>query len=248
MRVNFNQLILFVQHNSTRRYLIIQKKILEVKNLIKNYTLDKKEISILKGIDFTMYAGDFASIQGVSGVGKSTFLNLIGAVDSFNSGEIFMDGQNLKIWESKQQLHLYRRDKIGFIFQHHYLIPDFTVFENLCIPLLLKGKAKKETHKKAISLLEEIGLIRRKDHFPHQISGGESQRVSMIRAIIHEPSLILADEPTGNLDIGNTLNFIEILKKLQQKRELSILVTTHEAELANSARSKYKMIDGNIEK
>ncbi len=221
-------------------------KILKVKNIRKSYILDRQKILILKGIDLDMRIGEFASIQGVSGVGKSTFLNLIGAVDKSDSGEVFLDGRNLESWRDKNILHIYRREKIGFIFQDHFLIPDFTVLENVCVPLLLRGENKKKTFEKGISLLEEIGLSERKNHFPHQISGGESQRASMLRAMIHQPSLILADEPTGNLDINNTLKFIELLQKMQQEKSLSILVATHETELANAAEKRYQMIDGNI--
>ena len=225
----------------------MKDKILDVRGITKNYSLGKRKIPVLRGIDFRMNSGDFVSIQGISGVGKSTFLNLIGAMDVPNSGEIFVGGKNLETWRNQNSLHLYRREKIGFIFQYHYLIPDFTVLENVCAPLLIKGLRKKHIYDKTLSLLDEIGLSKRKDHFPHQISGGESQRTSMARAMIHEPGLILADEPTGNLDLSNTLKFIELLQKMQQKRELSILVATHENELASSAKKRYQMIDGRIE-
>ena len=224
----------------------LSDNILEIKNIKKSYTLDGQKISVLKGIDLTMRIGEFASIQGISGVGKSTFLNLIGAVDNCDSGEIFLDGQNLENWRDKNRLHIYRREKIGFIFQHHCLIPDFTVLENVCVPLFIQGENKKRALQKGIFLLEEIGLSTRSEHFPHQISGGESQRVSMLRAMIHQPSLILADEPTGNLDMKNTLKFIELLQKMQRQKSLSILVATHETELANAAQKRYEMIDGNI--
>ena len=220
--------------------------LLEVKNLKKSYAVGKIKIDILKNINLKMKKGEFISIQGISGVGKSTFLNLIGALDRADSGDIIMGQKSLSHWQQTGTLHLYRRKMIGFIFQYHYLMNDFTVLENITMPLLTKGYTQKKAAEKAGLLLSEIGLYNRKDHFPEQISGGESQRAAVARAVIHDPALVIADEPTGNLDMKNTLQFIDLLKRMQSEHQLSILVATHENKLAEAAQKKYEMIDGII--
>ena len=203
-------------------------------------------VEVLKDISLKMKKGEFISIQGISGVGKSTLLNLIGALDRPDSGEILLARKSLSEWQRTNSLYLYRRQKIGFIFQYHYLMSDFTVMENIMIPLLMEGYSRKKAAEKSGALLSEIGLYERRHHFPEQISGGESQRAAVARAIIHDPDLVLADEPTGNLDMKNTMQFIDILKRMQSEYKLSILTATHENELAQAAEKTYSMVDGKI--
>jgi len=218
--------------------------ILETKKLTKTYKSNEVQVEVLKGIDLTIEAGDFLSIRGASGVGKSTLLNILGALDRADSGDIIVAGKSLNSYFSEDNLHLYRRDKVGFIFQNHYLMSDFTVLENVMMPLLIKKQSRKEAEETAMDVLKSVGLEDRAKHFPSQISGGESQRAAVARAIIHKPPIVLADEPTGNLDTKNSEKFIDIFANLQQERNLTILVVTHDMNLADKAFHKYKLYDG----
>ena len=222
------------------------KRIVDVSNLYKSYTTAGQTISILRNLNFQMNEGNFISIQGASGMGKSTFLNILGALDTFTSGTVEVAGISLHQKHKHNDLHLYRRNKIGFIFQNHYLLPDFTVLENVTIPLLMNKYSHKEARIKAMEVLSQIGLSERLHHYPNQISGGESQRVAVARAIVHNPCLILADEPTGNLDNKNSDIFIQILSDLCHQFHLSVLVVTHDKKLAEVADIQYSMIDGQI--
>lgn len=222
------------------------KQIIKVENLFKTYTSGNQDYHVLKGLNFSMYEGDFVSIMGASGAGKSTLLNLTGALDQWNGGSIWMDGIDLKKIIQQGRSHQYRRDKIGFIFQNHYLMNDFTVLENVMMPLLVQGNNHKSATKEASMALEKVGLSERKDFFPSQISGGESQRAAFARAFVHKPPLILADEPTGNLDSDNTSKFIELIANLQFEDNLTILMVTHDISLARKAQIQYYMEDGTL--
>ncbi|MDH5717195.1 MAG: ABC transporter ATP-binding protein [Spirochaetia bacterium] len=218
--------------------------VFEAKDIVKTYKNDELEVDVLKGINLNITKGDFVSIRGSSGVGKSTFLNILGALDKATSGTVKIDGVLLDNYYKNDSIHLYRREKIGFVFQSHYLMPDFTVLENVMMPLLILKENKKIAEEKAKEALKDVGLENRIAHFPSQISGGESQRAAAARAIVHTPPIILADEPTGNLDNKNSERFIEIFSKLQEQRNLTILVVTHDLNLADMANKKYKMDDG----
>ncbi len=224
----------------------MKKQILKVKNLSKFYDLGRQKIHILKDINFVMNKGDFTSIRGASGVGKSTFLNILGALDKPDSGDVIIDGHNISKYREDEQLSFFRREKIGFIFQDHYLMQDFNILENVMMPLMIKKIKKKEAKIMASEILDRVGLSHRLSHYPNQISGGESQRVAAARAIVHKPAIILADEPTGNIDSKNTIKFIELLKGIQEKDSLTILVVTHEDMLGEMALIYYDMIDGQI--
>jgi len=217
-----------------------------VKDLVKKYKNGENEIEVLKKLNFQMNRGDFISIQGTSGAGKSTFLNLLGALEEPSSGSIQIEESFLSDYAKTKKLNQYRRQFIGYIFQNHYLMYDFTILENVMMPLLVGKTNKKIAKQKAIELLKEVQLDHRLNHLPSQISGGESQRVAVARALVHEPSLILADEPTGNLDSKNTANFIDLLKDLQLRNNLSILMVTHDKGLAKSAKKQMYMEDGQI--
>ena len=220
--------------------------VLEIENVYKTYRDGEANTRVLEDINLQVPEGEFVSIQGASGVGKSTFLNLVAALDKPDSGNIKVNGLNLDEYYKSKSIHLYRQKQIGFIFQNHYLLPDFTVLENVMLPLLNMGFNKKISAEKAQKILDQIGLLNRGHHYPSQISGGESQRVAVARAMVHEPPLILADEPTGNLDNKNTQMFVDLLTNLQKERNLTILLVTHDTYLASLASMKKTMKDGRL--
>ncbi len=222
------------------------KQIVQIENLFKTYSVGNQEYPILRGINFSMYEGDFVSIMGSSGAGKSTLLNLVGAIDRWDYGSIWMDGIDLKKIILNGKSHLYRRDKIGFVFQNHYLMNDFTILENVMMPMLLQKSGKSKAKEKALAVLDKVGLSQRAGFFPSQISGGESQRVAFARSFVHNPPLILADEPTGNLDSENTQKFIDLIANLQFEENLTILLVTHDHRLAQKAQIQYYMEDGSL--
>lgn len=221
--------------------------ILEVTDLCKTYRDGEVLAEVLKGISFSVDAGEFVAIQGSSGAGKSTLLNLLGALDKPDSGRIIVDGLELTSDIKNERVERFRRDKVGFIFQNHYLMQEFTVIENVMLPLRVQGYNTVDAKQKAARVLERIGLGHRMKHFPSQISGGESQRVAVARAVVKNPPLILADEPTGNLDSENRERFIGVLNALQAEDRLTIIVVTHEAELAMAASRRLLMKDGKID-
>jgi len=223
-----------------------RQRILKVRNLCKSYLDGQNSIYVLEDLNLDLYEGEFVSIRGVSGTGKSTLLNLLGALDRADSGLIEVLGESLAKYQQRNKLNLYRAKMIGFIFQNHYLMHDFTVVENVMLPLLLRKKSRGEARKEAMDMLDQVGLVDRAHHYPNEISGGESQRVAVARAIVGQPPMILADEPTGNLDVKTTEKLIELLQRLQKERNLSILVVTHEDRLAMVAEKRYEMKAGKL--
>lgn len=224
-----------------------QVPILAVSDLHKTYRDGEIRAEVLKGISFTVEPGEFVAIQGSSGAGKSTLLNLLGALDRPDSGKIVIDGLELTADVKNTKLDIFRRDKVGFIFQSHYLMQEFTVLENVMMPLRAQGVNRTDSRQRAEKILQRIGLGHRMEHFPSQISGGESQRVAVARAVVKSPPLILADEPTGNLDSENRQRFIDVLNTLQAEDKLTVIVVTHEAELAMAASRRLLMRDGKID-
>lgn len=222
------------------------RPILDVADLQKTYRDGEIMAEVLKGISFSVTAGEFVAIQGPSGAGKSTLLNLLGALDKPDSGKIVIDGLELTSAVHADRIDLFRRDKIGFIFQNHYLMQEFTVVENVMLPLRVQGISYGEARDTAARVLARVGLAHRLEHFPSQISGGESQRVAVARAVVKSPPLILADEPTGNLDSDNRARFIEVLNTLQAEDRLTVIVVTHESELAMAASRRLLMRDGKL--
>ncbi len=221
--------------------------ILEVTDLHKTYRDGEAFAEVLKGISFSVESGEFVAIQGPSGAGKSTLLNLLGALDKPDSGKIVIDGLELTAEIKHKTVDVFRRDKIGFIFQNHYLMQEFSVLENVMLPLRAQGVPNAEAKEKAAKILKRIGLDHRMNHYPSQISGGESQRVAVARAVVKNPPLVLADEPTGNLDSDNRQRFIDVLNTLQAEDKLTIIVVTHESELAMAASRRLLMRDGKID-
>jgi lipoprotein-releasing system ATP-binding protein len=217
-----------------------------IKELSKGYQ-DGEDIRwVLHDLNFIMEQGSFISIMGSSGAGKSSFLNCVGALDTFQSGSIDINGFRITNDIDREQLVEIRKNMLSFIFQNHYLMPDFSVLENTIIPLMVKGVSKKEARKIALDTLEKVGIANRASALPAEISGGESQRAAVARALVGNPALILADEPTGNLDEANTNSFIELLRELKESEQLSIIVVTHEQRLADAADQKYELAHGKL--
>ena len=216
---------------------------IELKNVSKIYKTKTEELSILKNINFRFNNGDFVSIQGKSGSGKTTLLNILGLLDIKSEGELYINSEKIE----KQDLTKLRSENIGFVFQFHYLLNEFSALENVMIPALNKKNAnKKEIEKRAKELLEMVGLSNRLNHKPNELSGGEKQRVSIARAMINSPELILADEPTGNLDYETSQLINNIFVELNKKGQ-GIIIVTHSQELANLADYKYILKNGVLE-
>ena len=216
---------------------------IELKNVSKTYKTKMEELNILKNINFKFNNGDFVSIQGKSGSGKTTLLNILGLLDIKSEGKLYINSEKIE----KQDLTKLRSENIGFVFQFHYLLNEFTALENVMIPALNKKNAdKKEIEKRAKELLEMVGLSGRLNHKPNELSGGEKQRVSIARAMINSPELILADEPTGNLDYETSQLINNIFVELNKKGQ-GIIIVTHSQELANLADYKYILKNGALE-
>ncbi len=217
--------------------------IIETKNLSKEYKLGETFVQALRGVDIKVEKGSLLSIIGPSGSGKTTLLNLIGGLDRPTSGLVLLDGIELTKLPEKE-LYKIRRNKIGFIFQHFYLIPTLTALENVIVPTIpVKGF---EFEKRAIELLSYVGLNERRKHRPNQMSGGEQQRVAICRALINEPEVLLCDEITGELDTETGEQIIELLKKINRERDLTILLITHDQRIATVSNRIITLSDGRI--
>ena len=217
------------------------KSILEVRNLHKNY--DEGRIQALRGIDLSIDPGEFIAISGQSGSGKSTLLHLLGGLDVPTSGEVLFHGAALG---SSISLDTYRCHHVGFIFQSFYLLPTLRAVENVQAPMLATTESSGNRGDRAEALLREVGLEHRMRQHPNELSGGERQRVAIARALANNPSILLADEPTGNLDSANSARIMELLTGLQKARGMTLIVITHEDEIANSAPRHIRVHDGRI--
>ena len=222
-----------------------KSNILVVKNLSKEYPLPKGTLHVFQGLNFTLIQGELVAIMGVSGVGKTTLLNLFGLLDKPDQGTILMDGENV-FAKSEQEKAEIRNQKIGFIFQFYHLLPEFTAVENVSFPLLIKGIERKEAQLRALSLLHEVGLEDKTAMKPAKLSGGEQQRIAIARALVNEPKLLLADEPTGNLDWKTGVMILELIQDLHEKRGLSSIVVTHNEKVARYCHKTYLMENGDL--
>ena len=218
-------------------------EILKVENLCKTYGKGDNQVKALNNVSFSVEKGEFVAIVGQSGSGKSTLLHLIGGVDKPTSGHIFVDGQDV-YKKSKEQLAIFRRRQVGLIYQFYNLIPILNVVENMTLPLKLDGQ--KVNNERVKELLDVLGLTDRKKHLPSQLSGGQQQRVSIGRALINAPALVLADEPTGNLDSKSSQEIMELLKYSNKKYGQTLIVITHDENIALQADRIIRIADGQI--
>ena len=202
-------------------------------------------VDVLKGVDLTVNKGEVACIIGASGAGKSTLLQIIGTLEKADKGQIFIDNQDINKLNSKN-LAAFRNKKIGFVFQFHHLLPEFTALENICIPAYIAGISKKEATEKTMQLLDYLNLTDRKDHKPSMLSGGEQQRIAVARALINDPAIILADEPSGNLDSQSAKELHELFFNLRNKTGQTFIIVTHNPQLAEMADRTFTMKDGAI--
>ncbi len=203
------------------------------------------QTEVLKGINLSIHAGEFASIMGPSGSGKTTLLYLLGALDQPSTGKILLDGVELTGLKDDERSNL-RQRYLGFVFQFHYLLPELNALENVAIPAMLAGMPRAQSETRAVSLLEKVGLSHRLKHRPAELSGGEQQRVSIARALMNRPRLILADEPTGNLDSENTHKIFELLDTLNREENLAIVLVTHDPKLAEKTHRHIYLEDGQV--
>jgi lipoprotein-releasing system ATP-binding protein len=214
---------------------------LKATKIIKNYG----DLQVLKGVDIDIHKGEIVSIIGASGAGKSTLLHILGTLDNADSGEIMLNGERTDKLSGKS-LAAFRNKNIGFIFQFHHLLPEFTAVENVCIPGWIGGKNKSATEKRAKELLEKLGLGHRLNNKPSQLSGGEQQRVAVARALINNPAIIMADEPTGNLDSANANELHQLFINLRIEFQQTFLIVTHNEELARMSDRILQMKDGRM--
>jgi putative ABC transport system ATP-binding protein len=221
-----------------------KKLILELQNVIKTYQIDSQKLEVLKGINLKVKKGEFIAIMGPSGSGKSTLMHIIGCLDTPSSGKVIFENLNVAQL-SETQLAQIRNQKVGFVFQAFNLIPRTTALANVELPLIYKGLPEKERKSLAKKALEKLGLASKINHFPNQLSGGEQQRVAIARALVTQPLIILADEPTGNLDSKAGEEIIKIFKDLNKSGNTIILVT-HDKDIASQAQKIIKIYDGKI--
>lgn len=217
---------------------------IEIKGLVKTFKDGEKETKVLKGIDFIAKEKDFVAIMGRSGAGKSTFLYQMSMLDEPTAGKISIDGKNV-VELNEHQKTKFRLKSLGYVFQDYALLPDLTALENVALPLLMLGESKKVAYKKAQVMLERVGLGTRLDNVPSNLSGGEQQRVSIARAIVHKPKILFADEPTANLDNYSSKQVIDIFKELNEEGQ-TIIMVTHEEEYAKVAKRIIRLDDGEI--
>ncbi|HSH93558.1 MAG TPA: ABC transporter ATP-binding protein [Roseimicrobium sp.] len=224
----------------------IDKVILNARGLRKTYELGRRRVEVLRGVDLEVRAGEFVALRGASGAGKSTLLHLLGGLDVPDEGTVEFDGRPLpKSGESA--IARFRNSRVGLIFQAYHLLPELDALENVCLPARLARRPVDEVEKEGLELLKRVGLADRADHRPSELSGGEQQRVAIARAMINRPDLILADEPTGNLDSKTGGAILELLQSLQTERQATLIIATHDLRLAESAPRLVQLVDGMIQ-
>lgn len=218
--------------------------ILDAQNITKSFTEGKSSVDVIRGLSLQVKAGEFVSIVGSSGSGKSTLLHVLGGLDRPTSGQVFINGQRFDTLGEAERGYI-RNEYLGFVYQFHHLLPEFTALENVAMPLMLrKGANYKDVRKQAEYLLERVGLSHRLTHKPGELSGGERQRVALARALVAKPKLMMADEPTGNLDRKTAVKIFELLTELRKEFNMAMLIVTHDEYLAQSADAVLHMQDG----
>ena len=216
---------------------------INLKNVKKTYLLGKKKVEALRGIDLQIEKGEFVAVKGPSGSGKTTLLNLLGALDIPDGGEVIFEGEDISKLETKKRL-AFRARNLGFIFQDYNLIPELNVYENVEIPLLITNAKKRK--EKIIKVIEEVGLLDHIDHRPAELSGGQRQRVSIARALVKNPPLILADEPTANLDSKTGLKIVELMQRLNKIHNITFVIATHDTSILEKIDRVVNLMDGKI--
>ena len=222
----------------------MKEAVIDIKGVTKTYVNGKLQVPVLHGIDLQIFEGEFTSIMGPSGSGKSTLLNIIGLLDTPDSGSYLLQGRDVT-GLSDRELAAVRGRAIGFIFQFFHLIPRLSAQQNIELPLLLAGVAPQERRQRSLPLLEAFGLLERKHHRPDELSGGQRQRVAIARAVINRPAILLADEPTGNLDSHSGGEIVELMERLNQEG-LTLIVVTHDREIGQRAKRRIRVVDGRI--
>ena len=215
--------------------------ILNSKNLIKSYQNGDKRLVVLNGINLKLETGTMTTIIGESGSGKSTLLNVFSSLDKFDSGKLLIENKDIRYLNEKK-LSSFRNEKIGFIFQFHHLLPDFTILDNVLMPLWIKNGFGQ--YERPLELLSDFGLLKIKDKYPAEVSGGERQRVAIIRSIVNEPKILFADEPSGNLDEKNSTKLIDLFKRINRDFNTTILLTTHNPSIAKVGNKVYELKSG----
>ncbi len=224
----------------------MNEAIIRTENLHKSFAMGRETIDVLRGINLTITRGEVVALVGASGAGKSTLLHLLGGLDRPTRGAIRVNGVQVdRLRES--EIEPFRNRTVGFVFQFHHLLPEFTALENVMMPGLIRGLGRAETRERARHILDNVGLGARLMHRPGELSGGEQQRVAIARALVLEPPVVLADEPTGNLDTHTGEDVIAVLKRLHQARGTTFLIVTHNEKLALEADRVIRMVDGRIE-
>src|SRR5882724_6379725 len=221
--------------------------LLSAKNVRKTYLLGNRSLEVLRGVDVELLRGEFLALRGASGAGKSTLLHLLGGLDAPNDGEVWLAGRNLA-GLSRRELARLRNEEVGFIFQAYYLLPELDALENVCLPARMARTPAPRAEARGRELLDRVGLKERMEHKPYELSGGEQQRVAIARALINEPELILADEPTGNLDSHTGEDIINLLLALRTEQKTTLIMATHDSKVASRAPRVIELVDGEIQK
>ena len=220
--------------------------LLTVENLTKTHRDGERSVSILHGVSLTLNAGESLAVVGSSGSGKSTLLHLLGSLDTPTTGRVLVEGEDLHRLPGRAQAR-FRNQKLGFVYQFHHLLGEFSALENAAMPLMIAGRPVSEARARAEQLLGKVGLAHRLDHRPAQLSGGERQRVAIARALVNNPRLVLADEPTGNLDAHSAADVFELLAELQRELGTGLVVVTHDLALAGRLNRQARLVDGHLE-
>ncbi|MGQ9636976.1 MAG: ABC transporter ATP-binding protein [Thermodesulfobacteriota bacterium] len=221
------------------------RELIRVEQLYKSFGNGIKRVEALKGIDLTFYQGESVAIVGASGAGKTTLLHILGTIDRPTSGKVFYEGKDIFTLNEKELAH-FRNREIGFVFQFHHLLPEFNALENTMMPCLIQGIPKKEASIRAEAILALVGLQERLTHKPGELSGGEQQRVAVARALVLEPKVLLADEPTGNLDTKTGESIFKLLRELNQKKGVTLIMVTHNLKLASELPRQIHLKDGRV--
>lgn len=223
----------------------MSEPVMSVSGLKKRFNKNGLEVNVLKGIDLTIDKREFITIMGPSGAGKSTLLHILGTLDAPTEGEIYFKGQSIRDF-TEEESSVFRNEKIGFVFQFYHLLQDFNVIENIMIPLMIRRVKETEALKRAEEFLEIMGLSNRKKHRPGELSGGEQQRVAIARALVNEPEIILADEPTGNLDRKTGREVLDYILSINDRLSSTLILVTHDPEIGTIGTRRLNMVDGEI--